>query len=272
MGNRHGQLAADKFGRLGIGSIGLLKIEDVVFLDRPAKLHGRLCVGAGMVFHDNVHIGTDGFADRRHAGFHHLHQLGGEQTGAILIRITASILGGIGKEVDLDGVVPFGHRFLGYLAVFIQCGQGLGVVAPAELELAGIGAQIVPALAAQQLVDRHIERLALDVPEGNVQRGDAGEYHGAAVLPPEGGLVELVPDNFTVQGVHTDDKGRQVTNHTRRGRGSDTVGQRRFPIAVDALVGVDAAENGTPHGIFLDVRGHDVDLRDFHNSGTSFYL
>ena len=146
------------------------------------------------------------------------------------------------------------------------------MVAPAELELAGIGAQIVPALAAQQLVDRHIERLALDVPEGNVQRGDAGEYHGAAVLPPEGGLVELVPDNFTVQGVHTDDKGRQVTNHTRRGRGSDTVGQRRFPIAVDALVGVDAAENGTPHGIFLDVRGHDVDLRDFHNSGTSFYL
>ena len=60
----------------------------------------------------------------------------------------------------------------------IYTDEGVYGIAPTELELAGVSAQVVPALAAQQLVDRHVERLALDVPQGDVQGGDAGKDDG----------------------------------------------------------------------------------------------
>ena len=131
-------------------------------------------------------------------------------------------------------------------------------------KLARAGADlIVPALAAQQLVDGYAEVFALDIPEGDVQCGNAGENHGAAILAPESGLVELVPDDFVIQGIHTDDKGGQIPDHACGSRCGSTIGQSGFPITIDSLVGIDAAEHRPPRG----TAGMDLEyvyLRDFH--------
>ena len=272
MGDGHSQLIADKLGRFDVRSARLLKIEDVVLLNRPAKLYGGLRIEIGMVFHDDVHIGANGLPDGCHPLFDHVDLFRRQQAGPILVRVAVSVFRGKGKEVDFDAVVALGHRLPGVLHIV---GNGARIVRrahfhavttdvpPSELELAGISTQIVPALAAQQLVDGYAEVFALDIPEGDVQRGNAGENHGAAILSPESGLVELVPDDFVIQGIHTDDKGGQIPDHACGSRCGSTIGQSGFPITIDSLVGIDAAEHRPPRG----TAGMDLEyvyLRDFH--------
>ena len=55
-------------------------------------------------------------------------------------------------------------------------------LAPAKLQLACVGAELVANLAAQQLVAGNIEVLAFDVPQSYIDGCDAGEDDRAAVL------------------------------------------------------------------------------------------
>lgn len=69
------------------------------------------------------------------------------------------------EEVDLDCRVAFVQR--GFASVFILLQTAVAVVgrdAPAELELAGVGAQLAALLAAEKLIYRRIIVLAPDVP------------------------------------------------------------------------------------------------------------
>ena len=148
----------------------------------------------------------------------------------------------------------------------------VGAGAPSIGELAGVGAQVIPALAAQQLVDRHVERLALDVPQGDVQGGDAGKDDGPAILSPEGGLVELIPDDLVVQRVHADDQLGQIPDHAEGSGSGNAIGQGGFAVAVDALVRINTAEDGTPGSAFRDFFLNDVDFRDLHAFVSSLLI
>ena len=236
-----------------------------------------------MVLHDDVHVGAHGFPDSRHTVHHHLDLRGRQEARAVFIIQTVSVCWAEGEEVDFDAVIAFSHRFFGVLHIVGQLIRVMGSaqfhtvpahIAPTELELAGVSAQVVPALAAQQLVDGRVERLTLDVPQGDVQSGDAGKDHGAAVLPPEGGFVELVPDDLVVQRVHADDQLGKIPDHPGGGRGGGSVGQSGLAVAIDALVRIDAAEDGTPCGAAgLDLKN--FYFCNFHSclpfAGFSFY-
>ena len=72
---------------------------------------------------------------------------------------------------------------------------------------------VVARAAAEQLVDRHAERLALDVPQRGVDRGDRRHRHRPA--PPVGALVEVLPDVLDAARVAPDQQRDHVV-----GRGS----------------------------------------------------
>src|SRR5471032_214984 len=61
-----------------------------------------------------------------------------------------------------------------------------------------IGQDPVTAGAAQQLVERHTGSLGLQVPEGNVDRGDRG--HGDLSETPVGAPVQELPGVFDAVG------------------------------------------------------------------------
>ena len=172
-----------------------------------------------------------------------------------------------GEEVDLGGIVALGHGLLGLAGVVVRGALGDDVGAPAELQLAGVGAQLFAALTAQQLVDGGVVVLALDVPERNIDGRDSGEDHRAAILAPEGGAVQLIPDDLMLQRVHADDELGKVLYDAERCDLGLAVGQSGFTVAVDAFVGVDAADDGAPVAVFqIGFQMQDVNLCDFHRA------
>ena len=61
----------------------------------------------------------------------------------------------------------------------------------------------IAAASAEQVVDRRVERLALDVPQRHVDRGDGG--HGDGTAAPVRSAIEVLPDVFGLEGVAVDD-------------------------------------------------------------------
>jgi hypothetical protein len=101
----------------------------------------------------------------------------------------------------------------------------------------GVGEErhVVALLAAEQLVDRHAERLALDVVQGDVDRRDRGREDAAAleVVRP----VHLLPQRADVHRVLADQELAEVPD---RGRdGLLAAREPRLAPADDPLVGLD---------------------------------
>ena len=106
--------------------------------------------------------------------------------------------------------------------------------------------------AAQQLVDGHARQLALDVPQGHVDRRDRGHRHRAA--PPIGALVEILPDVFDAMGISADKARNHMVREVARHCQFAPV-QRRIAKAVDALVGLDLQRDEVAAGARHDDAG-----------------
>src|SRR5690606_22408248 len=63
----------------------------------------------------------------------------------------------------------------------------------------GVGHDVVAAAATEQLIERHIGRLGLDVPERCIDSSQSGHAHRAAT--PVGAAVNKLPDIFNLVGV-----------------------------------------------------------------------
>ena len=123
----------------------------------------------------------------------------------------------------------------------------------------GEGRDAVALLAAEQLVDRHAERLALDVVEGDVDGGDRRLQHAAALEVLA--AIHLLPERADLHRVAADEELAIVLD--RADHGLLAAGQAALAPAVDALVGLDLDEQlvagADPDRIGLD-RG-DLKLR-----------
>ncbi len=203
-----------------------------------------------MDLHDDVHVVTTGLTgggDTLHGALQvvltvaaaDLIALGGPDRGRVILA------GGGENGVDLHGVVALGHGVLDHVVVvlgILEQHEGvvlLDLLAPAELELRSVGTQLLVGLAAQQLVDRQAQGLALDVPAGGVDGGHSGGDDHTAAHAPEGVAVEVLPDLLSVEGIHADDQLGEVLALAPGGLGALAVGQAGLAPTVDTLVGVD---------------------------------
>ena len=109
----------------------------------------------------------------------------------------------------------------------------------AEEPVVGIAFDPVALLAADQLEDRHAERLALDVEERRLDRAEGAPEHRAR--PPVGIAVHPLDEVFDRERILSDDEALELLDR-RRHRLRPPL-QRRLADAVDAGVGVELDED-----------------------------
>jgi hypothetical protein len=160
----------------------------------------------------------------------------------------------VGLEVDL--VVALVQEGI-QVAEGVEAGFHLGLafhqhLVDAVLVDVAVDARLGARRPAQQLVDRHVERLALDVPQGDVDRRDGGVLGQAGEVAE---AVHHVPVMLDGEGVLA----LQVLGEAADAGagGLDVAPGARLAVADDALVGGDADEHELPH-----VQG--LDFADLH--------
>ena len=112
--------------------------------------------------------------------------------------------------------------------------------------------------ATEELVDRHAERLAQDVPAGLLDSGNRA--HPDDAEPPEGLPVELLVEVLDAGRVLADQHGLEILHSA--GHGPRLPFQRRFaPAAKAVLIGFHFDEHPVAH---LGVNHERADVCDFH--------
>ena len=130
-------------------------------------------------------------------------------------------------------------------------------LAPVELQLGGVGAQPRVGLAAQELPDGGVQGLAANVPQGDVDARDARHDNAAVAHPPERKAMQPIPNLLVVHGVKANDALCEVDRHSESGALRVAVGDAHLAQSRNALVGVDAHEDGMPrHVADGDLRGN----------------
>src|SRR4029453_14634578 len=129
----------------------------------------------------------------------------------------------------------------------------------------GVGEDFVPGGSAEQLVDGHVQGLALDVPQGQVDRSDG--CHGDGAAAPVGTTVEVLPVVFDPVGVPSEQCGREVVAEVA-GHGEFAAVQGGVAPADDAVIGGDFEGDEVAAG----AGDEDVDVDDFsgHREITTF--
>ena len=223
-----------------VGGHGVLQHHGPVFGHLVAEGHGLGGGHAPVGLQDQVKVGADGLADDPH-----LLQLVLDAAGVKLVMAVLLALDGAVDE-DLGGGKAHGLQ----LSVVLR--QALQVVLLAHDR--GVDPDLLPGPAAQQLVDRHAQGLALDVPEGDVDGGDGGHDDAA---PKVDGAVEVLIQILDAEGVLPD----QVLPEFQNGGGGglQIAPVARLAQAHDARVRVHVAEQ-----IVLGV--DQLDVGDFHGS------
>ena len=97
--------------------------------------------------------------------------------------------------------------------------------------------------AAEQLIDRRVQRLAANVPERRVHGADRGHRHRPA--PPVRALVEVLPDVLDAPRVAADEQRHHVVGEVARHRELAAV-ERRIAEAVDAVFGLELERDEVP--------------------------
>ena len=169
---------------------------------------------------------------------------------------------GVHLVVGVDHLQLFGGVHLdggkaGILALQSSSAHVVGAVAADP----AVHAHVVAAGTAHELVDRGVEELALDIPQGLINAGNGAHQHAAAAVEP--GAVQHSGKVLNAHGVLADEVGLHLLDTGQNG--GAVAFQHGFAPAGQALVGHDL--NKAPAG----TDGIGVDFNDLHGK-SSFLL
>ena len=226
-----------------VGQTGFLNPEGIVFLNPLGEVGGVPRGESAVYLHQQIHVGADGLAHRLDA----VHCV-------VLLR-----LGDVVAPVALEGIPFHGGEALGlhrqralHRLVDIFC------AAPPAV---GVQADLLTAGAAQQVIDGLPAHLAGNVPHGQLDGAPRGEEIAAAAA--DGEVVKhcrgRVLDLKGTAADHIGGHGLNIDLH-RLFLALHHIG---LAPAIDALVGVHAAEHQVLRAREKRIRGYFCDL---HNS------
>ena len=225
-----------------------------------------------MDLNDDVHIGAAGLTAGCNALYRALQ---------VVLTIAAANLGalvapdlfergvGIGGSKDgvyLDGIVAVAEGVFGHFVVILRVEQQaeslalvifLDQVAPAELQLRSVGAELRIGLAAQQLVDGNAEGFAFDIPAGGIDGSHSRGDDNTAAHAPERVAMQVLPDLLRIKRVHADDQLGKILALAECCLKAVAVSQTCFAPAVNAFVSVDLHRD--------ELAQITLNTRDFHN-------
>ena len=152
---------------------------------------------------------------------------------------------GLCRREDAVGVGNARHgalhadRLVAHLHVLARPSHKLGDVVPVGV---AVDHDALAAPAAQQLIERHVRPLGLDVPQRHVDRGDRRHRHRPA--PPVGAAVEVLPGVLDAADRARSGTGRrapEIADHRQL-----AAVQRGVADAVEALVSGDLQRDEVP--------------------------
>ena len=176
-----------------------------------------------------------------HSSTHRFHDLDGMEK---LLIVHVEIC--LAKGVPLEGRDAHCHSLFG------GSGKLVRLLCTGKPDV-GIHAHTVAHLAAQQLVQRHLQGLGLDVPHGNVQCRNGALQHRAHT--PVGVAVQFVADPFHLTRILADQHPLQVFNGTQKGM--FLVFQRAFANAGNAFVGLNLHKH-IIRAVGINIKGFDI--------------
>jgi hypothetical protein len=122
-----------------------------------------------------------------------------------------------------------------------------------------VGEASLPASTAEELVQRQVGGLRLDVPQGGVDRGDGGHGHRSAA--PVRPAVEVLPGVLDPVGVPSDQQRHQMVAQVGR-HGELAPVQRGIAQSDEAVVGGQPERDEVPSG----AGDEDLGRRDVHGA------
>ena len=218
-----------------------------------------------MELDNDVHPGTARFTHRPHSLDGHAELVVFEQPEVRPGRPLAFEVEA--DRVDLHAGVAVGLGFERHLGVVLGGDHRARRRAPVELNLARVGAQLLVGLTTEQLVDRHAECLALQIPQCVVDCRHGPEDDPAAAHAPERLPEELLPDRLDPERILADDELGEVLGHAELGLLGGPVSQPDLAEAEETLVGVDPDDSrvpGSPFDCPIRLHADDVHTRDLH--------
>ena len=81
---------------------------------------------------------------------------------------------------------------------------------PGETSQSAVDADLVAELAAQQFVDRHLQRLALEVPERDLDAGQRGDQRAGEAALEDEAAAQFLEDRVDRERIAADQLGRQL--------------------------------------------------------------
>src|SRR5690606_13039274 len=170
-------------------------------------------------------------------------------------------------RIDLDRVVTLRKCLARGGRVLRGFDEVAGDDVPVELQLARIGAQRTRLAGAEQAPDRLAERLALDVPERDVDRAHRTEHDRSAAFGPEGTPEHAFPDALIVHRIGAEQRSlRHVAHHAGAAGRADAVAQADLADAGDAGIGACAHIDRIPAQDAVPARTVEPDNVDFDDA------
>ena len=247
---------AEVAGVLGAG--GFLKVHDVQRLQSLAQLSSGVGIQQRVDLYDDVQVRTASLtagSDTLDRALQVVLTVAAADLSALAAPdlLQRSVGVGSGKDgIDLDGIIAVADSVFGHFIVIFRVEQqaqagalvlDLDQVAPAELQLRSISAELRVGLAAQQLVDGNAQSLALDIPAGGVDGCHSGGDDNAAAHAPERVAMQVLPDLLGVKRVHADDQFGKILALAECCLKAVAVSQTCFAPAINTFVGVDLDGN-----------------------------
>src|SRR5467141_1322112 len=204
---RRGGVAANQAKTfLQLGGSGIFEPEEMIGLEFFAEAGGFDGRKAMMYIVEQGKLRAEFFAQAFEQPGHEIHvQLGTPRAfeghvffGGLIKHVAAA--NAVGAVESGDAALR-ANGFVAELGVFGDGGNGVVDIFAAGVAVHQDG---FARGAAEQLIDRNVERFALNVPERGIDRGDGGHGDGAAT--PVRALVKILPEIFEAASVAANQK------------------------------------------------------------------
>lgn len=230
------------------GHGGLFIIHNSIGLQSITQFNRRVGIQKGMDLNYDIHVRSASFSGCCNT-LHCALQITLAEAAAMVCTlgnkgIHACILNRSEDWIDLDSIVTIRYGILYHIVVVfgvIEHGQTvlhLDEGSPAKLQLRGISAQLLVGFTADEFVHGHIQEFTLNVPTGGVDGSHSGGDNNAAAHAPESVAMEMLPDLFSVEGIHADNQLGKILTLAESGLGAVTVGKSCLAETADTLVSV----------------------------------
>jgi hypothetical protein len=206
--------------------------------------------------HHELDLRADRLTYRRDPGDREVGSLAADRALRDMADHAVGIVGDrICQRIELEGGIAVAQRPLGRRREF-RGRRG------AERPAIGVEPHALARFPAEQLVNRELQRLPLDVPERHLDGADAREHDRPASLRPEAVVVHVAPDRLDPEGVLAPhDVLEEVLDHAGRRGLAHPIGDRGLAEPGDTVVGAQLHHNGVPP---IDARNIDAGRGEFH--------